>query len=390
MNDLTIRPITGIGDVRPGDDLAAMIAGAAPWLADGDVLVVTSKIVSKAEGNLAPVPPDGPEREAAKDAILAAETARVVATRGPTRIVQTHHGFVMAAAGIDASNVTSDHLVLLPKDPDASARALRAELRDRFGLDVVIVVSDTMGRPWRVGLTDVALGVAGIDPIRDYRGEHDAYGNELQITQMSPVDELAGAAELVKGKYDQVPVAVIRGLRVTGTPDGPGATVLVRPAAEDMFSLGTAEARAEGLRMAAHLDTITPPRHPAGSSESIGRMLADAIRIAIPPEIGWLPHPPHPDLGDFAVPESLIPAKVHQGRAGAESYTLFVSRDADAVMIANAGAAVHAIRCALAADGIATVWLAPTRAATPGSTVAIGILAIRSDGPIVGAAPDPR
>ncbi|HEY7177123.1 MAG TPA: coenzyme F420-0:L-glutamate ligase, partial [Micromonosporaceae bacterium] len=184
---LAIFPMTGLGDVRPGDDLAELIAQAAPWLADGDVLVVTSKIVSKAEGNLVPVPPEeGPDREAARAAALAAETARVVATRGPTHIVATRHGFVMAAAGIDASNVDPDHLVLLPKDPDASARALRSALRERFGLDVVVIISDTMGRPWRYGLTDVALGVAGIDAIRDYRGERDAYGNELQITQMSP------------------------------------------------------------------------------------------------------------------------------------------------------------------------------------------------------------
>ena len=215
---LAILPITGLGDVRPGDDLADLIARAAPWLADGDVLVVTSKIVSKAEGALAPVPPEeGPDRDEARAGVLAAETARVVARRGPTSIVATRHGFVMAAAGIDASNVDPDHLVLLPKDPDASARALRSELRDRYGLDVVVIISDTMGRPWRNGLTDVALGVAGLEAIRDYRGERDAYGNELQITQMSPVDELAGAAELVKGKYDQVPVAVVRGLGMTGS-----------------------------------------------------------------------------------------------------------------------------------------------------------------------------
>lgn len=254
MNDLIIKPIVGIGEVRPGDDLAVAITTAAPWIADGDVLVVTSKIVSKAEGNLAEVPRDGDERAVAKTEILAAETARVVAVRPGVRIVATHHGFVMAAAGIDASNVDASHLVLLPKDPDASARALRTDLRERFGLDVVIIVSDTMGRPWRTGLTDVALGVAGMDPIRDYRGEYDQYGNELHVTQMSPADELCGAAELVKGKYDQVPVAVVRGLDIVGTPDGPGAQVLVRSIETDMFSMGTDEAIAEGLRRASTLD----------------------------------------------------------------------------------------------------------------------------------------
>jgi coenzyme F420-0:L-glutamate ligase / coenzyme F420-1:gamma-L-glutamate ligase len=276
IDGLEIRPVRGLGDIIPGDDLAELITAAAPWLTDGDVLVVTSKIVSKAEGRLVAVPADGPERDAARAAVLAGETARVVARRGPTTIVQTHHGFVMAAAGIDASNVDKTHLVLLPADPDASARRLRADFRAR-GLDVAVIVSDTMGRAWRNGLTDVALGAAGIDAFHDHRGETDPYGNELQLTQMAVVDELAAAGELVKGKCDQVPVAVVRGyLRAgstpgssggagdgegagspdsdgDGTPDGDGAAVLLRDAASDMFSLGTAEARAAGLREAAQL-----------------------------------------------------------------------------------------------------------------------------------------
>jgi len=250
---LEILPVRGIGDVRPGDDLAALIATAAPWLRDGDVLVVTSKIVSKAEGRLVDVPAAGPDRDAARDEALAAETARPVARRGHTRIVQTHHGFVMASAGIDASNVDRSQLVLLPKDPDGSARALRAALRERAGVDVAVVVSDTMGRPWRLGLVDVALGAAGIDPLRDHRGRLDAYGNELHLTQMAVIDELASAAELVKGKSDQVPVAVVRGLPGPSTHDGAGAAVLVRAADQDLFSMGTAEARTAALREAATL-----------------------------------------------------------------------------------------------------------------------------------------
>jgi coenzyme F420-0:L-glutamate ligase/coenzyme F420-1:gamma-L-glutamate ligase len=314
-------------DVREGDDLAALITSAAGWLVDGDVVVVTSKIVSKTEGSLAPVPREvGPDRDAAKTAVLAGETARVVAVRGGTRIVATHHGFVMAAAGIDESNVDRDFLVLLPKDPDASARALRSDLRARFGLDVVVIVSDTMGRPWRNGLTDVALGAAGIDPLRDYRGESDAYGNELHLTQMSMIDELCGAAELVKGKYDQVPVAVIRGFGIVGTPDGPGASLLVRSAETDMFSLGTAEARAEGLRMAAGLDDVTlePPSRP----------LDEAIAAAISatgPALDWQRD------GDRLMPR--LPDGV------------------TAAAIARAGAAVHVLRCSLAADGYPTAWL---------------------------------
>jgi coenzyme F420-0:L-glutamate ligase/coenzyme F420-1:gamma-L-glutamate ligase len=258
---LSVLPVRGIGDVVAGDDLAQLIVTAAPWIADGDVLVVTSKIVSKAEGRLVEVPADGPEREEARQRVLDGETARVVARRGPTSIVQTRHGFVMAAAGIDASNVDKTHLVLLPEDPDASARRLRADLLAR-GLDVVIVVSDTMGRAWRNGLTDVALGAAGIEALLDHRGQVDPYGNELSLTQMAVVDELAAAAELVKGKCDRVPVAVVRGYPRSG--EGSGAAVLIRDAESDMFSLGTAEARADGLRAAA---TLPSPPQPTAASQ---------------------------------------------------------------------------------------------------------------------------
>ena len=246
MDGYCVLAIRGIPDIRPGDDLAAVITTAAPWLRDGDILVVTSKIVSKSEGQLVDVPTEGPEREAARDAVLRAETARVVATRGHTRIVQTHHGFVMASAGIDASNVDRSQLVLLPKDPDRSAADLRAALRERHGLDVAVIVSDTTGRPWRNGLTDIALGCSGIAPLRDHRGEVDPHGNELHITQMAVADELAAAAELVKGKIDRVPVAVIRGL-VTDTIEAPGVVpTLLRDADSDLFSLGTQEAMEKG------------------------------------------------------------------------------------------------------------------------------------------------
>lgn len=274
--NLEIRPIEGIGDVTTGDDLAELITNAAPWLADGDVLVVTSKIVSKAEGRLVEVPADGPEREQARQRVLAGETARVVARRGPTTIVQTHHGFVMAAAGIDASNVDKTHLVLLPADPDASARRLRADLLAR-GLDVAIVVSDTMGRAWRNGLTDVALGAAGIEAFRDHRGEIDPYGNELVLTQMAVIDELAAAAELVKGKSDQVPVAVIRGYPRTG--EGSGARELIRDTTSDMFSLGTAEAREQGLRDAARLSSSPADEVPAERIAALVSARAGALRL---------------------------------------------------------------------------------------------------------------
>jgi coenzyme F420-0:L-glutamate ligase/coenzyme F420-1:gamma-L-glutamate ligase len=274
---LEVIPVQGIGDVTAGDELPQLIMNAAPWLADGDVLVVTSKIVSKAEGRLVEVPADGPERDDARRQALESETARVVARRGPTTIVQTHHGFVMAAAGIDASNVDKTHLVLLPADPDASARALRAGFAAR-GLDVAVIISDTMGRAWRNGLTDVALGAAGIEALRDHRGEIDPYGNELSLTQMAVIDELSAAAELVKGKRDRVPVAVVRGYPARDDVTGAGASVLIRDTASDMFSLGTAEARTQGLLDAAHLADAAPPTDP----EAAPRVAALAAALTTP------------------------------------------------------------------------------------------------------------
>src|SRR3954454_16312639 len=166
---ISIHPVPGLPESGPGDDLAAAIAGAAPWLADGDVVVVTSKVVSKVEGRLVPVPP-GADREQLRLKAVEDEAVRVVARRGPLAIVQTRQGWVVAAAGIDASNVAQDALVLLPEDADASARALRARLRDLLGIDLAVVVSDTFGRTWREGLTDVAVGSAGISALTDLRG----------------------------------------------------------------------------------------------------------------------------------------------------------------------------------------------------------------------------
>jgi coenzyme F420-0:L-glutamate ligase/coenzyme F420-1:gamma-L-glutamate ligase len=328
---LEIIPVRGIGEVAPGDDLAALIAGAAPWLRDGDVLVVTSKIVSKAEGRLVDVPPDGPDRERVRREVIHAETGRVVATRGETRIVATHHGFVMASAGVDASNVDSSRLVLLPKDPDGSARALRAALAERHGVRVAVVVSDTMGRPWRNGLTDVALGAAGIEPVRDHRGETDPYGNELQLTQMAIVDELAAAAELVKGKRDQVPVAVVRGLPAMLAQDGPGVVAtLVREAAMDMFSLGTSEARAAGLR-----DAATLPEQPPGEVDPA------AVRRALATVAGH------------------TAGTVLEGTAGGIRCT--AADPADPASLVRLGADVHRLRAALAAEGLgSTMEIAET------------------------------
>ena len=237
-----ILPVTGIPELRPGDDLVALLAGAAPWLTDGDVLVVTSKAVSKVEGRLVPVPTAPDAREAARQAAVDAETVRVVASRGRTRIVQTRHGLVLAAAGVDASNLAADEIALLPVDPDASAAGLRDGLRAALGVEVAVVVSDTMGRPWRHGLTDVAIGVAGMAAVRDLRGEKDSSGMPLAVT------EVADAADLVKGKLDGIPAAVVRGLSVRD--DGRGSRPLIRPAEADLFRLGTAEAIQLGRREA--------------------------------------------------------------------------------------------------------------------------------------------
>ncbi|MFJ8049525.1 coenzyme F420-0:L-glutamate ligase [Streptomyces luteogriseus] len=228
--------VGGIPEVAAGDDLAKLIAAAEPGLADGDVLLVTSKIVSKAEGRIV--------RAADREAAIDAETVRVVARRGPLRIVENRQGLIMAAAGVDASNTPSGTVLLLPEDPDASARAVREGLRDALGVDVGVVVTDTFGRPWRAGLTDVAIGAAGVRVLDDLRGGTDAYGNPLSATVVATADELAAAGDLVKGKAAGLPVAVVRGLPhlVTEGDRGEGARAMVRGARDDMFRLGTSEA----------------------------------------------------------------------------------------------------------------------------------------------------
>lgn len=179
--------LPGLPEVQSGDDLAKLIAAAEPALADGDVLLVTSKIVSKAEGRVV----EAADREAAIDA----ETVRVVARRGPLRIVENRQGLVMAAAGVDASNTPAGTVLLLPEDPDASARGIREGLRDTLGVDVGVIVTDTFGRPWRAGLTDVAIGAAGVRVLDDLRGGTDAYGNPLGATVVATADELAAAGD---------------------------------------------------------------------------------------------------------------------------------------------------------------------------------------------------
>jgi len=238
--------LTGIPEITAGADLVSVIADAAGGtLADGDILVVTSKIVSKAEGRMIAA--------ADREDAITAETVRVVATRampngGTTRIVQNHLGIVAAAAGVDASNTPHGTVLLLPVDPDASARSLASGLRSRLGVEVGVIVSDTLGRAWREGQTDAAIGAAGVQVFEDLRGHTDAEGRPLVVTMPCVADEIAAAGDLVKGKAARLPVAVVRGRAdLVGGLDLPGAASIVRPLERDMFHRGADEAYADGF-----------------------------------------------------------------------------------------------------------------------------------------------
>jgi coenzyme F420-0:L-glutamate ligase / coenzyme F420-1:gamma-L-glutamate ligase len=228
---LTITPVTGLGEVGPGDELARLISERAE-LRDGDVVVVTQKIVSKAEGRLVEVKADDAED---RSRVIEGEAVRILRRRAELFITETRHGFVCANSGVDFSNVAHGWAALLPADPDRSARRIRDGLRRACGVEVGVIVSDTFGRPWRQGVTDVAIGCAGVAGVVDLRGRPDALGRELQATEVCVADEIAGAAELVMGKASGIPVAVVRGIDPEWLRSASVAAEIVRSPAEDLF-----------------------------------------------------------------------------------------------------------------------------------------------------------
>ncbi len=273
--------VDGIDEITEGTDLGALVA--ALDLLEGDVVLVTSKVVSKAEGRV---------RSRDREDAIREETVRVVARRGPTTIVENHLGMVMAAAGVDASNVTPGHVVLLPEDPDASARTIRERVYAETGRNVAVLVTDTAGRAWRMGQTDLAVGVAGLEPLEELAGIVDSYGNSLVVTAPAVADELASLGELVTGKLAGRPLSVVRGLADRVLPPGehgPGAGVLIRPREQDMFALGAREAvlaavrgeQADCFGSPASTDEVLEAMQKCGLSAAVDGL---SVRVALPAE----------------------------------------------------------------------------------------------------------
>jgi coenzyme F420-0:L-glutamate ligase/coenzyme F420-1:gamma-L-glutamate ligase len=391
-SSLTVTGLPGIPEVSEGADLAALIAAAAPGLASGDIVVITSKIVSKAEGRVIRA-----DREKAIDA----ETVRVVAQRGPSRIVETRHGLVLAAAGVDNSNTAPGTVALLPEDPDASARQIRDRLRERLGVTVGVLITDTMGRPWRMGQTDAAIGAAGVLPMRDYRGQPDTFGAPLEVTLAAVADELASAADLVKGKVDGIPVAIIRGLADLVTEAaGPGAQALIRPADEDMFRYGAADVLTarrtvreftdapvdEGAVRRAIAAALTAPA-PHHSTPARFAVVASApARTALLDDMlaAWIS-----DLRADGFTEEQIARRVRRGeplrRAPLIVVPCLVAEAAHAypderrgaaereMFVVAIGAAVQNMLVALAVEGLGSCWVSSTMFCRPVAAASLGL-----------------
>ena len=390
---IEILPVTGLPEFRPGDDLGAAIASAAAWLRDGDVVVVTSKVVSKCEGRVVPSPADAEDRDALRRRLIESEAVRVLARKGRTLITENRHGLVQAAAGVDGSNIGTTELALLPDDPDASAAALRAALHRLLGVDVAVVVTDTMGRAWRTGQTDAAIGSAGIPVLHSYAGAHDSHGNELIVTEVAVADEIAAAADLVKGKLTAVPVAVVRGL--TLHDDGSTAAKLLRGGIDDLFWLGTAESIDLGRRQAQLLRrSVRRFADQPVESELITEAVAEALTAPAPhhtrpARFVWLSDPDlrrrlldalkedwRADLtGDGVAPEA-VERRVAKGQIlydapevvipfmvpdGAHDYPDADRTAAEHTMFTVAvGAAVQGLLVALAVRGVGSCWIGST------------------------------
>ncbi|SDD21274.1 coenzyme F420-0:L-glutamate ligase [Actinokineospora iranica] len=389
---LEILPVRGLPEFRPGDDLTGAIAAAAPWLRSGDIVVVTSKVVSKIEGRLIRVPDDPDERERVRRRHVLDEADQVVARKDQTLItVNRRLGIVQAASGVDTSNVAGGEIALLPADPDGSALALRRGLRERLGVEVAVVVTDTMGRAWRRGQTDAAIGASGLKVLHSYRGEVDSQGNTLAVTMIAVADEVAAAADLVKGKLGGVPVAVVRGLEIgdeTAT-----ARDLVRPPEEDLFRLGTRESITRGRREAVLLRRSTrsftdEPVDPGALRRAVAaaltapaphhtrpvrfvRVVAKRKELLTAMREAWVADLRGDGLSDEQVerrvargdllhraPEIMLPFLV---REGAHAYPDERRSAAERAMFAVAGgAAVQGLLVALAAEGLASCWVSST------------------------------
>ncbi|MGB8402925.1 MAG: coenzyme F420-0:L-glutamate ligase [Mycobacterium sp.] len=388
-----ILPVAGLPEFRPGDDVAAAIATAAPWLRDADVLVVTSKVLSKSEGRIVTSPTDPDERDALRRKLIDTEAVRVLARKGKTLITENAIGLVQAAAGVDGSNVDTTELALLPIDPDGSAAKLRADLRQRLGIEVAVVITDTMGRAWRNGQIDAAIGSSGLAVLHAYSGAVDKHGNELLVTEVAVADEIAAAADLVKGKLTGIPVAVVRGL--SPVDDGSNGRTLVRAGQEDLFWLGTEEALALGRSQAQLLRRSvrafsSDPVDPELIEAAVGEALtAPAPHHTRPVRFVWVQDQAtritlldnmkakwHADLTADGRPADSVDRRVGRGQIlydapelvipllvpdGAHDYPDAARTAAEHTMFTVAvGAAVQGLLVALAVRGVGSCWIGST------------------------------